>query len=114
MTIENKSVSVKISGSLSSAHGLVTPIAGLSQTFTNSLDCATSYISLQSAVSVGGVNIIDLVGSRTDDLKNASLFSKVNLCFLKNNSSLATGSKMVLGGHAQNIGFVSTLRPHHP
>ena len=71
------------------------------------MDSATSYISLQSAISVGGVNIIDLYGSREDNLGNASLFSKVGLFFLKNNSPLATGSKMVLGGHAQNIGFLA-------
>lgn len=107
MTIENKSVSVKISGSLSSAHGLVTPIVSLSQTFTNTLDSATSYLSLQSAISAGGENIIDLYGSRADDLGNASLFSKVLLVFVKNNSTIAAGGMMKVGGHVQNVGFMS-------
>jgi len=107
MTIENKSVSVKISGSLSSAHGMVTPVASLSQTFSNVLDSATSFLSIQSAISAGGENIIDLYGSRVDDLKNATLFSKVLLYFVKNNSTIATGGKMKVGGHAQNIGFMS-------
>ena len=107
MTIANKNVVVKIQAELTSAHGLVTPIATMNQSFKDDLDSATSYISLQSAISAGGMNIIDLYGSREDNLGNLSLFSKVLLYFVRNNSTLASGSIMKLGGHAQNIGFMS-------
>lgn len=107
MTIERKTIELRIQADLTSAHGLVTPISRLDQTFSNLMDSATSYISLQSAIGSAGLNIIDLFGSREDNLGNPSLFSKILCYFVKNNSTIATGGIMKLGGHAQNIGFMS-------
>jgi len=103
----NKKVRLKIVGSLSSAHGLVTPVASMEETFENDLDSATSYISLVSAISAGGTMTIDLYGSREDNLGNASLFSKILMCFVKNNSTIAAGGMMKVGNHAQNLDYMS-------
>ena len=97
MTLANQQISVSITGTLSSAHGLVTPGAALSQTFTDGLADSTAYFSLQSAISVGGINIIDLSGSREDDLGNPISLSVVNLVFVKNNGVVGADGRMEVG-----------------